>query len=251
MRENIRLRQPGFEVVFDARKVCAVLLVAAVLMGATFVLGLAVGRRAGLAAAQPSAAQTDVLSRLDEPLAGREEPPPELNAHQALTDSRPFEKTLPVAPSGSSVVASPASSTYAEVLVPPSIPAAPPVAATAPPAAAVLPASPPVAVAAPEPAEDAHPAETAQRRPDPVPAQVAHAKATPAFTIQIGSTPRRADAERLAKRFAASRVVAADVPGKGRWYRVQIGAFESREAAQRRLASLSRDGVQGIVTAAR
>ena len=72
-----------------------------------------------------------------------------------------------------------------------------------------------------------------------------------AYTIQIASAHRRADAERVAKRVAARRprIVTADVPGKGRWYRVQIGAYDSRESARLALASMS--GVHGIVTPAR
>ena len=74
-----------------------------------------------------------------------------------------------------------------------------------------------------------------------------------AFTIQVASAQRRADAERVASKLSqrGARVVAADLPGKGRWYRVQIGDYPSREAASRQLASLSRAGLHGIVTAMR
>jgi cell division protein FtsN len=64
---------------------------------------------------------------------------------------------------------------------------------------------------------------------------------------------RREDAERIARKHASRgpRIVTADLPGKGRWYRVVIGSFESHEAAKRQLAVLSRAGVPGIVTAVR
>jgi DedD protein len=72
-----------------------------------------------------------------------------------------------------------------------------------------------------------------------------------AYTIQIAAAHTRADAERVARRVAARRprIVAADVPGKGRWYRVQIGSYETRESA--RLALVSMSGVHGVVTTAR
>jgi cell division septation protein DedD len=37
------------------------------------------------------------------------------------------------------------------------------------------------------------------------------------------------------------------VPGKGEWYRVRVGAFESREAAEATLKKLSNDQVRGMV----
>jgi cell division protein FtsN len=65
--------------------------------------------------------------------------------------------------------------------------------------------------------------------------------------------PTREDAERIAKKHAARhpRIVSADVPGKGRWYRVVIGAYATQEAAKRQLAALTRVGVSGIVTTVR
>ncbi len=40
--------------------------------------------------------------------------------------------------------------------------------------------------------------------------------------------------------------------GKGRWYRVRVGSFETREAAERYRHDVSREtGVAGYVTASR
>jgi cell division septation protein DedD len=40
----------------------------------------------------------------------------------------------------------------------------------------------------------------------------------------------------------------ADVPGKGRWYRVRVGSFESREAADRYLKDMEKStGAKGFV----
>lgn len=76
-----------------------------------------------------------------------------------------------------------------------------------------------------------------------------------AFVIQVGASPNRAEADRIAKKFAArgARVVAADVDGK-RWYRVRLASttYDSRNDAERALSRLAREtGVRGFVTAAR
>jgi serine/threonine protein kinase len=74
------------------------------------------------------------------------------------------------------------------------------------------------------------------------------------FTIQIGATQERAEADRIAARYRSlrPRVEAADVQGKGRWYRVRVGSFDTREAAERYRRDVSREtGVAGYVTASR
>jgi cell division septation protein DedD len=61
-------------------------------------------------------------------------------------------------------------------------------------------------------------------------------------------------AERLATRYAAlgPRVEPAQVPGKGRFYRVRVGAFETRDAAEQHLRDVAREtGAKGIVTQSR
>jgi len=55
------------------------------------------------------------------------------------------------------------------------------------------------------------------------------------LTVQIGSFNDQAQANERAARLksggADARVVRADIPGKGTWYRVQVGGFASREEA--------------------
>jgi cell division protein FtsN len=68
----------------------------------------------------------------------------------------------------------------------------------------------------------------------------------------VGSTQERSEADRIAARFAGrgARVTVADVPGKGRWYRVRLGSFDTREAADRYLKDLERTtGAKGFVAA--
>jgi len=71
-----------------------------------------------------------------------------------------------------------------------------------------------------------------------------------AFSVQVGSAPTLEDAQRLAARFKAHHphIVASDVEGKGRWYRVRLGVFSTRADAAR----FQREaGVKGYVTASR
>jgi len=58
----------------------------------------------------------------------------------------------------------------------------------------------------------------------------------------------------MAARFEAfrPRVEAAEVPGKGRDWRVRVGSFDTKEAAERYLADVTREtGAKGWVTAGR
>lgn len=71
------------------------------------------------------------------------------------------------------------------------------------------------------------------------------------FTVQVAALKEAGLADRMVadlykKGFPAYRV-AADVPGKGTWYRVRIGSFKNRTAAERMLAQLKREKVSGII----
>jgi cell division septation protein DedD len=56
------------------------------------------------------------------------------------------------------------------------------------------------------------------------------------FEVQLAAYRERAQAEQLAKKFTGSgftpRVVMKELSGKGRWFRVTVGGFESRQLAQ-------------------
>lgn len=66
------------------------------------------------------------------------------------------------------------------------------------------------------------------------------------FTLQVASRAQEEEARRIADRLIEAgeraRVVRAEIPGRGLWYRVQIGSFETREEAARRGAALKRAG---------
>lgn len=219
MRQNSRVRQrsgrsPG------ALRAMALLAAGLALLGGAFVAGVSVGRKAAPAPADTPVATRAALEHLDHlddpPPPARDEGVPELKAPQVLTDARPLERTLPLAPAK---------------LVP-----------------------------APTPTPNATAASTSTStaktvaKPAAKPPPPAAAPPAGAYAIQVASSPNRADAERLAARLGGreARVVTADVPGKGRVYRVQVGAFATPEAARKQLPRLARAGLDGfVVTAAR
>jgi cell division septation protein DedD len=198
----------------DGRQIASVVVGALVLLAVVFVLGLNVGRQ--IAARQAEAARTPSLEALDRaPLAAPTPavPASALTFHETLTKERP---------------------------------PAPPVPKDAPQPPEPTPAQ--LAAAAPAPAPSAPPAAA------PPPAPAAAAPAAGVYTIQLGATQDRTEAERLAARFRSysPRIEPADVTGKGRVYRVRVGSFDTRDAAARYLADVSREtGAKGWVTAAR
>ncbi len=275
MRDNARIRE-RFELSLDGKQVSAIVVGALVLVAGTFVLGMSLGRHLSPRSEASSTAPQPPLARLDDPLpvAAQEEPPPALEAHDALVG--PLEKALPVPPmnppgvqltearsstatpasaSGSPTSGSPTSGSPTSGSAPTSASTSSSAGPNARPSAALaatgsaLPTPPAAEPPRAEPGRETVPA----ARPKAQRAAASVAAAKGAYTIQIGSSSRRADAERLAKRFESrrSRVIVADVPGKGRWYRVQVGSYATRDAASSQLASLARSGVRGIVTAVR
>lgn len=116
---------------------------------------------------------------------------------------------------------------------------APPAVIAAPPAAAPVAAAPVVTAAAPSTASS------------PVIAQ-----AVGNFTVQVGSYNDAAQAEERAGRLRSSgieaRVVRAEIPRRGIWYRVQAGRFASQEDASRYAVEIKGKGATDafIITAA-
>ncbi len=223
MREpNPRVRaREKFELSLDGRQVASIVAGALVVLGVVFVLGLNVGKQ--LAVRQLAAGHAGDLEALDRaptPPPSRPEP---LTFHDRLT------KETPAPP-------------------PPPEPAARPV---PPPAPAAAPPAPPAAQQAVAPPAALEPA-----APPPVPPAQAAAKPGPlkAWTVQLAASEERAEAERLATRFSSlnPRIEEAVIAGKGRFYRVRVGSFDTKEAAQRYLRDVAREtGAKGIVTPSR
>jgi DedD protein len=92
------------------------------------------------------------------------------------------------------------------------------------------------------------PAPRTETVPAPAPRQVKP------WTIQLAAAQDRAEAERVASRFASlnPRIEEADVPGKGRFWRVRVGGFDTKDAAERYLRDVGREtGAKGFVAPAR
>jgi DedD protein len=262
-----------FEFSLDARQVAAVILGSLGALALAFFLGHAIGQRVGdrpAAIARPAPVPTpaDPLAVLDQaPRPDGGEAPTKLSYHDTLTSPRPPQEALPPVPRAAEPKPTPAPVAVA----PPSsgpVPAASSAVAPPRPAdpktpdakAADAKGSEPKAVSA-EPAR-APPVQKPAAAPAPPPKSTPAAAPAPrlgatvskgAWVVQVGSTQDRTEADRIAARFATrgARVVVADVPGKGRWYRVRLGSFETRDAADRYLRDLERStGAKGFVAPA-
>lgn len=218
MREpNPRVRaREKFQLSLDGRQVASIVAGTLVVLGVVFVLGLNVGKQ--LATRHGELARAGDLEALDRvPAAPAPAKPDPLTFHDRLTKDRPG---------------------------PP-----PPVDAPAKPAPAP-PAPPAPAAPAPTPPPPAPVAEETT----PPPAAPTPKPALKAWTVQLAAAEDRAEAEKLAARFAAlgPRIEEAVVPGKGRFFRVRVGSFDTKEAAQRYLRDVGREtGAKGIVTPSR
>jgi cell division protein FtsN len=266
MRENVRnvsrsrAGRERWEFALDGRQVAAVAVGALVIVGSAFVLGMNTGKGIARRSSPPVAEAS--LDAFDAAHANLPTPPePKSWEYEKLGKSRAPDAVALAAPAASAPAAPP------QARVPP--PARPlAYAETAAPAAAAsetaAPSTPPAAAPAapapnPEPPARAPAAPSAMDRAIAAaggrPPEAAVASSRGAFVIQIGASPNRAEADRMAKRFASrgARVMPADVDGK-RWYRVRLASttYENRSDAERALSRLSREtGVRGFVTAAR
>jgi cell division protein FtsN len=73
--------------------------------------------------------------------------------------------------------------------------------------------------------------------PRPPPKAEALRDQTTGYCVQFGSFPVREDADRLSLKLHdlgyAAKVTIADLPGKGRHYRVRVGQYENRDQAEK------------------
>ena len=103
------------------------------------------------------------------------------------------------------------------------------------------------------PAENAAPpVQTQSAQIQPAQTQPAAAPAPPAaargnFTVQVGSFNNQSEANEHVSRLRGAgveaRSVAAELPGRGTWYRVQAGRFETRDEAAKAGAQLRARGL--------
>jgi cell division protein FtsN len=221
---NPRSRE-RFELSLDGRQIASVIVGTIVVLAVVFVLGLNVGKQLARSEAKPTAGGGDALAALDQapvspPPAVRDE---SLTYHDRLVSERP--------------AAGPAQ------------PAAPRPEPAPAPAAEREPAPEPPPAADPAPPAEPPPSRAAEPAPDPEPAA---ARPVPEgeWCVQLGAAADRAESERLAARFErfSPRIEIAEVQGKT-WYRVRVGAFATKGAAEKYLKDLAREtGAKGFVT---
>ena len=217
MRDSHRMKEK-YDLSLDSRQVVSLLAAGIVVLGAVFTLGVLVGQK--LAGSQRTDRAPDLLSALDQKSAALER----ARAAPALT----FQEEL-TADAGN-----------------------PQAAAKAKPEAVAKAEAPKPAEKKPEtspkPADAGASATRTVPPATPAPASAKLASgAVPggAFTLQLGASPNREDAERMVSRLRekgyAPYITTAEVPGKGTYYRVRMGSFATREVATRYLEDFKRE----------
>ena len=228
MRDSHRMKEK-YDLSLDSRQVVSLLVAGIVVLGAVFVLGVLVGKK--LAGGPRADRSTDLLSSLDQKSAALER----ARSAPALT----FQEEL-TADAGTARPAAPPKAVAEKKPEPAAKPAEP---KTDPPKA--------VAEKKPEPALKTADGGSVATRTTPAappvpPAKPADGTGTAgAFTLQLGASQNREDAERMVSRLRekgyAPYIVTAVVPGKGTFYRVRMGSFATREAAGRYLEDFKRE----------
>ena len=231
MRDAHRIKE-RYEVSLDNRQIVSVAISGLVVLGAVFGLGVVVGKK--LSTDQTVAEAPDLLTALDAKAASLEalkQQTPDLTFHEELTARAP--EARPSVPSEADA------GERAE---------APQEKPPRPPSEEVSKGTTEhVAVRTLEPARLAL-SEAIARTQIPV-----EARAGGAFTLQLAASQERAEAEqyisRLRDRGYAPYITEAEVAGRGRWYRVRMGSFPTKEAATRYLSDFRRETkLEGFIT---
>ena len=221
MRDSHRMKEK-YDLSLDSRQLVTLLAAGIVVLGAVFTLGVLVGQK--LSGAPRMDRPPDLLSALDQKSAALERAraaPPALTFQEELmTDAgataaigKPKPEAVAKSAEGNKAVEKKAE-----------LPAKPADAgAIATRAAATV--APAATAAGPKAADGTVPAGP--------------------FTLQLGASQNREDAERMVSRLRekgyAPYIVTAEVPGKGTYYRVRMGSFATREAAGRYLEDFRRE----------
>ena len=209
MRDDYRIKDK-YELSLDNRQIVTFFVAAIVVVGTVFVLGVVVGKK--LAGAPAHVNAPDLLTALDQRAAAMEQvktsPPPEarLTFQDELTkkvaDPPPKEAArAPEVPAETAKVASPEQ---------------PP---------------PPL-----EAAKQEQPREKLKKAIAAVEKSPRESSIPPAaFTLQLSASQAREEADRFAAKLRARGyqpyIVESDLKDRGRWYRVRMGKFSSKEAA--------------------
>lgn len=240
MRDVDRIAEK-IEIALDRRQVVSIVLGSTILLGVVFYLGVTVGKELAQPPPAPIAGSLDDLDREAERIAQQ------LTFPDALTDEPAPPPPSPTAAAEARVDAEEAR--RAEAARREAERRAEEAARKAETEAAAAHTTEQPAAAAVARAEAPEPAAPAPDEPKREAQAGAGAGEGGAFTVQVGAMPNRAEADalvaQLRSRGLSPYVVEADIPGKGHFYRVRIGRFPTREAAQRYLADLKREAELG------
>src|SRR5438105_7440119 len=236
MRDEHRFREK-IELSLENRHVRAIAFAALLFLGAAFSLGVVVGKRLASRVAVP--APLDDLEALDAQAStgqARTSPPPAARA----------EVTRPGTGNGSARAETAAppdtaklrDSVASPVPLPPADSAAPPPRPPAPAPVRTIPAPPSATPVAPGP-------RTAQMTAPQTGALPAPPPDLGKFTVQVGATQDRVEAREMVARVSKgglrAYVAEARLAGRGLWYRVRVGAFADRAAADQYRRDVERE----------
>jgi cell division protein FtsN len=89
-----------------------------------------------------------------------------------------------------------------------------------------------------------------QAKKEPAPQSSSDAKVR--YTLQLASYPEKeaadGDVKKMKQRGYAAFIVAADVPGKGTWYRVRLGSFSNKNTAEKLQKQIvAKEGLSPII----
>lgn len=237
MRDGHRIRE-RYELSLDNRQIVSFFLAGIVVIGAVFVLGVVVGKK--LAGGPGGSNAADLLTDLDEKAAAMEKAKaaptvePRLTFQEELTrkPTNGAKETVLIAES----TAAPSKAVGAEEPRPSKV----------------------VAAEEPRPVPEAAKPQPSRERLKQAIEKVEKAPPEQAprgggFTLQLSASQVREDAERFAAKLRARGyqpyVVESDVRDRGRWYRVRLGEFASKEAAAKYLEDFRRETqLQAFVT---
>jgi septal ring-binding cell division protein DamX len=224
MGRNTRIGRTKLELAGGRRGNGGVLAGAAVVaIAAVFGLGLQLGqRRQGRAEPTVAGDRLAVLDRAAEYAPPAPEPA-KFEYPDALTKERPPNTLAEV---GTRPVAKPVATTVKQV----------------------APRARPLVAAATEQPAGSGPAPVAARADDSTAKAPVPPPARGSWTIQIFSSPKEAEARKVAAKVKGAQVAPADIGGM-RWYRVRVGSFPTRGEAQAELPRLNRP--DALVVAAR
>jgi DedD protein len=243
--------EPGVrEIQLTGKQLVFLFMASVVLAVAIFLLGISVGRGVRSATGEPAGAAATTEAAVDAPVAPADMPPPTETSPADLSyhDQLQGEKTPPAGPQPPSTPASTAAAaTGASAAAAAAAKTPPPTTATRPPAE--TPAAP-----APEPAapRTSDRGTAASRTP---PATTSTADKTPArsaasgWVVQVGAFRSRQNADRQVSRLRAKGYTAFVAAGAGSLFHVRVGPFSERAAADRTATRLQREeGLKPLVT---